>query len=475
MPAIHRLVAIGLMLVAAGTASGQLGGVFRQITRDGRSHDDMYPAMSADGSTVVWVHRDPTNRFTLYAATGPKFQARKIATGQNLGPSTPAISADGSTVAYVDGQVFTVPAAGGTPRQITTFNLQLRNVQPWAGLSLSRDGRFVCFYSVDRTTGIGDVFVADTTTLSARNASNHTTVQQGECWISADGKTVVFTGKRGSNTMHVWAANADGSNMRQVSLLPSGGMTACPRVDERGVICAFEWAVSGGIDVWAARTNGTGLTNLSQNGAGYDRRPLPALDGDRVTWKSQQGVSAGGDIHMAFPEGAGLRRITSFGDMNPSVTNYSHALNGDGTRAIFATCANVNGGNPEGDWELFYWEDALTQGAYPAPGGTAVFTIQAPSHAGDVYVMRSAFGRMPGIRLPNVGIVPLRADPLFVLSGQATTVFRNYQGMIGPAGSATARLVVPNVAALTGVTFHTAFVAVGRRVSISNPVKTTIR
>ena len=52
---------------------------------------------------------------------------------------------------------------------------------------------------------------------------------------------------------------------------------------------------------------------------------------------------------MAFSEGGPIRRITYFDDLTWSRPNSMHSLNGDGTKAVISTSANVGNQNPEGE------------------------------------------------------------------------------------------------------------------------------
>ena len=91
-------------------------------------------------------------------------------------------------------------------------------------------------------------------------------------------------------------------------------------------------------------------------------------------------------------------------------------------------------------------------------GTTATFTLQTNDDAGLVYQAGTSLGSGPiplGSR--TLGLSP---DPLLQVStsGIWPTVFQDFAGRMGSNGSATAKLHIPNLAALVGLKLHTAFV-----------------
>ncbi len=115
----------------------------------------------------------------------------------------------------------------------------------------------------------------------------------------------------------------------------------------------------------------------------------------------------------------------------------------------------------------------------PRPGETANLTLIASADANRAYGIGSSFGTGPiAIDTRSIG---LAIDPLLALSLStlAPQVFAGYRGTIGADGRATAAIVVPPIAALTGVAIHTAFVTFAPNApsgiaSISNTASFTI-
>jgi Tol biopolymer transport system component len=464
---------LGLTIAVAACLGLPLGAqVLVQVTKNGSGLYDQYPVISEDGSIIAWCGTDPaTRKNQVWIADNRTFTPQRLTNGNGLPIPYPiGISGDGATIVYMESNnLWAIPTVGGTPRQITNYtgNKQVRNY----GITMTRDGTLACYTTYDSGTKIYDVEVVNTTTKAVVNITKNTTSDFCTGGISGDGKTVAFTQNRGSPADQVWLANADGSNIRQLTKLSSGN-AFYPKLDHLGSIVAFESSQSGRYEIYTAFTRNGFLTSISLNPTHDDRRPMMATDGDRVTWKSDRGSAR--DVYMAFPDGSGQRQVTPFGDLQPSLTNSSHALNGDGTIAVFATPNNYQGGNPEGDYEIWYWRDALTRSGPATPGSTVALLMEDPSRPAATYLVRCAFGRSPGLFLPGVGTVPLNPDTLFWLSGLVPTIFKNFQGVLNANGQATAAVALPNTPVLSGLVFYASFVTASPALKVYNPLKITI-
>jgi len=465
---------LGLTLAAIVCLTLPLGAqVLIQVTKNGSGIYDQYPVISEDGSIIAWCGTDPVaKRNQVWIADTRTFQPQMLTNGAGLPIPYPiGISGDGTTIVYMESNnLWMIPTVGGTPRQITSYtgNKQVRNY----GITMTRDGTLACYTTYDSGTRIYEVEVVNTTTNTIVNITKSAASDFCTGGISGDGKTVAFTQNRTSTAAdQVWLANADGSNIRQLTTLTSGN-AFYPKLDHFGTILAFESSTSGRYEIYTVLTRNGVLTPVSLNPNLDDRRPMMASDGDRVTWKSDRGTAR--DVYMAYPDGTGQRQLTPFGDLQPSLTNSSHALNGDGTMAVFATPNNYLGGNPEGDYEIWFWRDAFTRSGPATPGSTIALNMEDPSRPGAAYLVRCAFSRAPGIPLPGVGTVPITPDALFWLSGFAPTIFQNFGGVLNGQGQATAAVAIPNVPGLRGFTFYATFITANPAVKIYNPLKVLI-
>jgi hypothetical protein len=100
----------------------------------------------------------------------------------------------------------------------------------------------------------------------------------------------------------------------------------------------------------------------------------------------------------------------------------------------------------------------------PARGATVTFYLAAPGGGGHWYQVGSSFGQGP-IPLGPHRLLPLSPDPLLVIStsGAFPMFFQNYLGTLDSNGAATARMTIPNLVALKGVRFYTAFATLDPR------------
>jgi len=148
----------------------------------------------------------------------------------------------------------------------------------------------------------------------------------------------------------------------------------------------------------------------------------------------------------------------------------------------FPTKNPVQGTFGGGRWDGFVAKIALTflQGSgSPRPGAAVNLTLTTTNDVGLGYVLGSSFSTGP-IKI-DTRTLGLGVDKLLEVSvgGVLPTVFVGYQGVISANGQATAKINLPNIAALVGQRIHTAFVTVSSKAahgikSISNTFSFTI-
>lgn len=91
-------------------------------------------------------------------------------------------------------------------------------------------------------------------------------------------------------------------------------------------------------------------------------------------------------------------------------------------------------------------------------GQTALLDLQAPRSSQRAYFAAVAFGGTPGFVLPSGRVIPLAPDPLFQTFLSAPAMFQNFVGQLDGSGRTTARIVIPALTFLRGITIHAAFV-----------------
>jgi len=473
---------IALVLLLASTAQVQQ---ILQVTNT-TTGNNQGPKISPDGSRIIWGKQDQsTYQHFVWTADTQTLTPVQLTFSPQQSSSLPiqwAISGDGKTVVFVSGyELWKIPSTGGTATQLTSFNGPPGIVNCAYPISLSHDGSLACFtyFHYVSPTRTYDVYVVDTVTKNITNITKATTGSNDLAigWISGDGKTVAFTQKRGAANWDVWLADSDGTNIR--NLTGMGNLrTFMPNLDHHAQLCAFSSAATGtNYNVYTIRTDGSMLTSVTTTTTGYNYVPQMSADGERLSWKWSNTTSTQGELYMAYPEGTGHRQISQHGDIGPLYGNAGHALNGDGTMAVFNSKFNYKGGNPDGNAEVYFWTDALTRTGIPQTGATVSYHMNAPGHGGETYLMACSFFRTPGLPIPGAGIVPLTPDGLFYASISVPSIFQNFVGTLDANGKGTGKVAIPAIPGLSGIPFHTSFVSVDsmNTFTIYNPVKVTIQ
>jgi hypothetical protein len=102
--------------------------------------------------------------------------------------------------------------------------------------------------------------------------------------------------------------------------------------------------------------------------------------------------------------------------------------------------------------------DRLTSSGTPRPGSAVSLNLAAIEARGLPYQMGTSVG--PGPIKVDTRTIGLSVDGLIEISvgGKWPHVFQGYAGRLDSQGKATAKIVIPNMAALVGQKLYSAFV-----------------
>ena len=100
------------------------------------------------------------------------------------------------------------------------------------------------------------------------------------------------------------------------------------------------------------------IDQITDETAGDSFRPSINADGTRIAFESTANINGGnpegnGEIYL-FDTATGI--ITQITDETAGVVSAVPSINADGTRIAFRSKANFNGGNPEGNIEIYLFD-----------------------------------------------------------------------------------------------------------------------
>ena len=238
-----------------------------------------------------------------------------------------AISPDGTTIAFTyKGDIFTVPAAGGTARQITS-NPAYDSYPVW-----SPDGSKIAFMS--HRDGSDDVFVVDAKGGTAKRLTTYSGSEQPKAWL--DNETVLFTANltpsaqaaQGPFAAQVYEVKTDGSRPRMYSTIPMAAISvgadgAVLYQDRKGYENAYrkhETSSSTGDIRLIKDGKDTRLTTFKGN----DQNPV-WTSGDSFVYLSEEDGTL--NVYSRNLSGSDKRKLTAF--TKHPVRSLSAAANGN--------------------------------------------------------------------------------------------------------------------------------------------------
>ena len=250
--------------------------------------DDVQPALSPDGETVVFVsHRD--GRPDVYRSStigGPAASLNPTLADKD----TPIFSPDGSTIAFAtdragDWDIYLMDADGSNAR-VAVEGPGTDELHP----SFTPDGLGMVFSS-NRADGNWDIYTAS---IGSEAWTRLTTDPAADRFptLSADGGTIAFRSERDGNS-EIYLMDADGSNLRRIT--SHSAFDYYPSLTPDGSSVVFVSNRSGKWNTYVTNMAGQGLTALEQREDWQMGTPRLSSDGG---WLVYAGAPIGGTFDI---------------------------------------------------------------------------------------------------------------------------------------------------------------------------------
>lgn len=356
-----------------------LGGAERKICDLRRSFSTI--SFSPDGLYLA-VHDDKgegrAGIFLVNVETGEK---KRLTIPQDfVADYQPAFSPDGQSIAFIRNfyqnvhEIFTVPVTGGEPKQQTFDKVWI------GGIAWSADGGRIFFTSQRKYNGrinlwqiavsgndqpeviaisgdrLGSVAVSpDKKVIAFVEELYHTNIWHIESSkvpekkalhkfapssfsdnspnISPDGRQVVFASDR-TGKYEIWIADADGSNVRQLTDIKKS-MAGSPRFSPDGKLIVFDAQIEGRSSIYIITTNGGSLRRITDP-ATSDYMPSWSADGKSIYFASNRNGKM--QIYTTPATGGEARQITQNGGVDSYASpdgKYLYYRKGEGSANLW--------------------------------------------------------------------------------------------------------------------------------------------
>jgi TolB protein len=217
---------------------------------------------------------------------------------------------------------------------------------PWSSGSeiqprFSPDGREIVFTGLEHGLPNSELFVMGTDGSGRTQITNTPEGNTDATW-SPDGTQIAFVSERDSQVPNIYIMRSDGTRVRQITHDTAGKnqLAWSPKGDR----IAFVRTLAGGgdRDIYSIETDGSGLTDLTNDPSSPDLEPAWSPDGTRIAYSGplHHGESVGMDLWIMNADGSGQHEL--FHENNKYSDGAYPAWSPDGTTIAF-TANNGSG------------------------------------------------------------------------------------------------------------------------------------
>lgn len=352
-----------------------LGGSERKVATlhlQGKIGTITTPALSwsPDGKTIAVANRTPDAKtFAIYLLSLDSLEMRQLTfpTDFQEGDGMPAFSPDGKTIAFVRSgkeasDIYSVPVAGGTARQLTNEKHFLL-----LGVAWTADGESIVY------TGSG------LRMISAKGGKSRMLMPSTmAASISIVGKRMVYSEFSFKENLYSAGLEANKVVGQWQKRFASTHVEEGLRFSPDGKRVAFQSTRSGSMEIWVSESDGSNPIRLTNYGWPLTGSPRWSPDGQTIVYDSRPNGNA--DLFAISPNGGQPRQLTkdSTDEVMPSYSS-------DGQWIYFAS-------NRGGSWNVWKMPAAggdavqLTRGegftAVESPDGKYVYYAHGPARPG---------------------------------------------------------------------------------------------
>ena len=199
--------------------------------------------------------------------------------------------------------------------------------------SFSADGTRIVFVRADINAYGPYIYIINADGTGEKKVYTAATGTINTPVFSPNGNYMYFRWDDGASTIGLYRINSDGTNLLKLTT-GSDWTLALPKPSPNGAKLLYYSAASGNGEVWVMNSDGTRVTNLSNNPA-EDRDASWSPDGTRIIFTSNRngGIQA---IYRMNADGANVTLLHSIS----GETDYYPSYSADGAKIVFLTSPN---------------------------------------------------------------------------------------------------------------------------------------